>query len=66
MPAGSSRRLATNSPDELRDSGLVWLTDRAEAAGALPAQPGFHRALADPVMLEILKNAADELGYALG
>ena len=44
----------------------VVLTDRAEAAGALPVQPGFHRALADPVMLEILKNAADELGYALG
>lgn len=42
------------------------LTDRAEAAGALPSQPGFHRALADPAMLEILRNAANELGYALG
>ena len=44
----------------------VVLTDRAEAAGALPSQPEFHRALADPVMLDVLKNAADELGYALG
>ena len=44
----------------------VVLTDRAQAAGALPSQPGFHRALADPVMLDVLKNAADELGYALG
>ena len=42
------------------------LTDRAEAAGELPSQPGFHRALADPAMLEILRNAAGELGYALG
>lgn len=44
----------------------VVLTDRAQAAGALPSQPEFHRALADPVMLDVLKNAADELGYALG
>lgn len=44
----------------------VVLTDRAEAAGALPLQPDFHRALADPVMLQILKNAANEIGYALG
>ena len=44
----------------------VVLTDRAEAAGALPAQPGFHRALADPAILEILRNAAGELGYGLG
>ena len=42
------------------------LTDRAEAASTLPLQPGFHRALADPAMLEILRNAAGELGYALG
>ncbi len=42
------------------------LTDRAEAASALPLQAGFHRALADPAMLEILRNAANELGYALG
>ena len=42
------------------------LTDRTEATGALPSQPSFHRALADPAMLEILRTAAGELGYALG
>ena len=42
------------------------LNDRAEAAGVLPPQPVFHRALADPAMLVVMKNAARELGYALG
>ncbi len=44
----------------------VVLTDRAEMAGALPSQPKFHRALVDPAVLDVLKGAADELGYALG
>ncbi len=41
------------------------LSDRAETLGIFPAYPLFHRALADDVLLEPLKDAADELGYAL-
>lgn len=42
------------------------LNDRAESKGVVPDQPGFHRALADPALLTILKNAAHQLGYLLG
>lgn len=42
----------------------VVLTDRAEAVGVLPEVPRFHRALADPAMLSIIRNAARTLGYA--
>lgn len=42
------------------------LNERAEAAGALPERPHFHRALADPVLLTVLKNAALEIGFELG
>lgn len=41
------------------------LTDRAEAAGVIPDQPSFHRALGDPALLGLLKNAARSIGYAL-
>jgi hypothetical protein len=41
------------------------LTDRAEKLGVFPAYPLFHRALADDVLLDPLKEAADRLGYAL-
>ncbi len=41
------------------------LTDRAEAAGVIPVQPSFHRALGDPALLGMLKNVAWTLGYAL-
>ena len=41
------------------------LTDRAEAAGVMPARPRFHRALGDPALLSVLKNAARGIGYAL-
>jgi hypothetical protein len=40
------------------------LTDRAEAVGVLPEVPRFHRGLADPAMLSIIRNAARTLGYA--
>ncbi len=43
----------------------VVLTDRAESVGIMPKQPSFHRALGDPVMLSMLKNAARTLGYVL-
>ena len=42
----------------------VVLTDRAEAVGVLPEVPRFHRALADPAMLSIIRNAARTFGYA--
>jgi hypothetical protein len=35
------------------------------AALALPAQPVFHRPLADPALLPALKQAAREMGYGL-
>lgn len=41
------------------------LTDRAEAAGVIPDRPSFHRALGDPALLGLLKNAARSIGYAL-
>ncbi len=41
------------------------LTDRAEALDVPPKHPSFHRALADPALLSILRNAARTLGYHL-
>ena len=41
------------------------LTDRAEKRGMFPEHPLLHRALADDVLLDTLKDAADRLGYAL-
>lgn len=43
----------------------VALNERALTAPLFPAHPLFHRALADDVMLDALKHAASELGYAL-
>lgn len=40
-------------------------SDRAETRGMFPQHPLFHRALADDVLLDTLKDAADKLGYAL-
>lgn len=40
------------------------LTDRAEAVGVVPEVPRFHRALADPAMLSIIRNAGRTLGCA--
>lgn len=41
------------------------LTDRAEGTAIFPPHPLFHRALADDVLLDTLKDAGDRLGYAL-
>lgn len=41
------------------------LTDRAERFGIFPPSPLLHRALADDVLLDALKDAAHRLGYAL-
>jgi hypothetical protein len=41
------------------------LNERALTAPLFPAHPLFHRALADDVMVDTLKHAARELGYAL-
>ena len=41
------------------------MNDRAEGEGFFPSHPLLHRALADDVLLDALKYAADRLGYAL-
>ena len=43
----------------------IALTDRAEKRATFPAHPLFHRALADDILLDVLKDAASGLGYAL-
>jgi hypothetical protein len=43
----------------------IALNERALKEPLFPAHPLFHRALADDVMLDPLKHAASELGYAL-
>jgi hypothetical protein len=43
----------------------IALNERALKEPLFPAHPLFHRALADDVMLEPLKHAAREIGYAL-
>lgn len=35
------------------------------ALGAVPKDPVFHRPLADPILVDMLKNAAKDLGYGL-
>ena len=42
----------------------VVLNDRVPAT-ALPPAPGFHKALDDPGMITLLKNAAREIGYVI-
>jgi len=41
------------------------LNERALEGAFFPAHPLFHRALADDAMLDTLKHAASDLGYAL-
>jgi hypothetical protein len=43
----------------------VALNDRALRAPLFPPHPAFHRALADDLLLDPLKHAAQALGYAL-
>lgn len=43
----------------------VALYARAEAVGAIPATPRFHRALSDATWLVALRNAAAALHYAV-
>ena len=43
----------------------IMLNDRTDLAQALPRSPGFHKALDDPSMITMLKNAARELGYVI-
>jgi len=35
------------------------------AVTALPSNPVFHRSLADPALLPVLKEVAREIGYGL-
>jgi hypothetical protein len=46
-------------------SPVLAVSDRAEKRGMFPEHPLLHRALADDVLLDTLKDAADKLGYAL-
>lgn len=46
-----------------RNLPAVALYERAITA--LPVAPSFHRALADPTLLAVMQNAAQELGYRL-
>lgn len=46
-------------------AAAVALNERALEEPLFPARPLFHRALADDVMLDPLKHAAQALGYAL-
>jgi hypothetical protein len=43
----------------------IALNERALEEPLFPAHPLFHRALADDVMLDPIKHAAREIGYAL-
>ncbi len=43
----------------------IVLTDRAAKRGAPPQHPQFNRALADDLLLDVLKHAAADLGYGL-
>lgn len=43
----------------------IALNERALEGPFFPTNPLFHRALADDVMVDPLKHAANELGYAL-
>ena len=45
--------------------GAVVLNDRAQALDTLGAHPEFNRALADDALLDMLKHAAQSLGYGL-
>lgn len=77
-PRSVSRRWAQGFYEVYREAqGLTYpssmhanepamvLNDRAEGAEVLPAVPAFHRALADPALLTVLRNAAHALGYLL-
>ena len=46
-------------------AAALALNERALSLPLFPAHPLFHRALADDVMLDPLKHAAQALGYAL-
>ncbi len=41
------------------------LNDRAERSGCVPDYSDFNRALADDVLLDVLKHTAHQLGYGL-
>lgn len=43
----------------------VALYERAGSAGVMPEHPVFHRALSDPAILTMNRNAARALGYGL-
>ena len=43
----------------------IALYERARSADIFPRAPSFHRALADPPLLDALRNVVEEIGYTL-
>ena len=43
----------------------IALYERARSAGIFPRAPRFHRALADPALLDAMRNVVEEIGYTL-
>lgn len=42
---------------------VVALYERAETLNSFPANPRFHRALADPLLLDLLQEVCVDIGY---
>ncbi len=57
--------MGINSTSMHANAPATVVTDRAEVLDVILKHPSFHRALADPVLLTILRNAARMLGYRL-
>lgn len=47
------------------DAGRLAVALYERAGNALPVFPAFHRSLADPSLLAVLRNIAADLGYSL-
>jgi len=52
-------------PARSTSAWLLWCKYSHLEAALFPPHPLFHRALADDVMIDALKHAAQALGYAL-
>lgn len=50
-------------PSSLTNRPIITLYERADANVVFSKVPRFHRALADPLLLEPLRNCCREIGY---
>jgi len=62
FPAAHGIRYASSARD---GAPALALNERALRTGLFPPHPEFHRALADDVLLDTLKHAAQALNFAL-